>query len=214
MFLNRVFRQERSNRFLWFLAPLIKNGATLRKWYLFSCRFKNVWDIGIFLKPSFYKNCQKLRNSTTDFFLLLQQTSLRALYFYICKFEVNRDRRTRCTKCWSSLTFECNANTFVNVDTQIEEEWRWTISPFCKSILAQSFTATNWVIRNLRRKQFAIQGEQLYAEWGARLMNFHSSNLLCICLSLFETVKCYQIQSSKFDLRFYTCSLVRRPERF
>ena len=35
--------------------------------------------------------------------------------------------------------------------------------------------------------QFAIQKEQLYAECGARLKNFHSSNLLCICLSLFET---------------------------
>ena len=121
---------------------------------------------------------------------------------------------TRCTKCWSSLTFECNANTFVNVDTQIEEEWRRTISPVCKGILAQSFTATKWVVRNLRRKQFAIQGEQLYAEWGARLKNFHSSNLLCICLSLFETVMCYEILSSKFDLRFYMCSLVRRPECF
>ena len=34
---------------------------------------------------------------------------------------------------------------------------------------------------------FAIQKEQLYAECGARLKNFHSSNLLCICLSLFKT---------------------------
>ena len=70
MFLNRVSRQERFNWFLWFLAPLIKNGGTLRKWYLFSCRLKNDWDIGIFLKPSFYKKLQKLRNSTTDFFSL------------------------------------------------------------------------------------------------------------------------------------------------
>ena len=80
MFLDRLFRQKRLNPFLWFLAPLIKNGATLWKWYLFSCRYKNIWDIGI---------------------------------------------------------------------------------------------STNWVIRNLRRIQFAIQREQLYAEWGARLKNLH-----------------------------------------
>ena len=58
MFLNRVFRQEWFNRSPWFLASLIKNGRTLRKCYLFSCRYKNVWDIGICLKPHFYKKCQ------------------------------------------------------------------------------------------------------------------------------------------------------------
>ena len=58
MFLNRVFRQERFNRFLWFLASLIKNSRTLRNCYLFSCRYKNVWDIGICLKPQFYKKSQ------------------------------------------------------------------------------------------------------------------------------------------------------------
>ena len=114
MFLDRLFRQKRFNPFLWFLAPLIKNGATLWKWYLFSCRYKNIWDIGI---------------------------------------------------------------------------------------------STNWVIRNLRRIQFAIQREQLYAEWGARLKNFHSSNLLwIISLSLFEIVMCYETLSSKCDPRFHTCS--------
>ena len=41
MFLNRVFRQEWFNRFLWFLASLIrKNGRTLRKFYLFSYRYR------------------------------------------------------------------------------------------------------------------------------------------------------------------------------
>ena len=38
-----------------------------------------------------------------------------------------------------------------------------------------------------KRIQFAIQEEQLYAECGARIKNFHSSSLLCICPSLFET---------------------------
>ena len=51
--LNRVFRQERFNRFLWFLASLIKNSRTLRNCYLSSCRYKNLWDIGMRLKPHF-----------------------------------------------------------------------------------------------------------------------------------------------------------------
>ena len=58
IFLKPVFRQEWFNRFPWFLAPLIKGGRTLRKRYLFSYRYKNVWDIGICLKPHFYKKCQ------------------------------------------------------------------------------------------------------------------------------------------------------------
>ena len=58
IFLKPVFRQEWFNRFPWFLAPLIKGGRTLRKRYLFSYRYKNVWDIGICLNPHFYKKCQ------------------------------------------------------------------------------------------------------------------------------------------------------------
>ena len=62
--------------------------------------------------------------------------------------------------------------------------------------------ARNWLIRNLRRIQFVIQEEQLYAECGARLKNFCLSNLLCICPSVFETclnkAREGQIQS-KFD---------------
>ena len=38
MFLNRVFQQEPFNRFLCFLASLIKNDRTLRICYLFSCK--------------------------------------------------------------------------------------------------------------------------------------------------------------------------------
>ena len=48
--------------------------------------------------------------------------------FYICKFEVNRDGRTRYAKSWSNLTLKCNANTFVKVDAQIEENGQRTIS--------------------------------------------------------------------------------------
>ena len=50
MFLNRVFRQEQFSRFLWFLASLIKNVGTLRKCFLFYCKNKNVWGVGMYLK--------------------------------------------------------------------------------------------------------------------------------------------------------------------
>ena len=123
-----------------------------------------------------------------EIFLYLQQIRLISLQFYICKFEVNRYRRTRCTNSWSNLTLKCNPNTFVKVDAQIEENCRPTIRyPQARVFLPKASVARNWVIRNLRRIQFAIQEEQLYAEHGARLKNFHSSNLLCILPSLFET---------------------------
>ena len=55
MFLIRVFQNKRFNRFLRFFASLINNDGTLRKCYLFSYRYKNFCDIGIYLKPHFYE---------------------------------------------------------------------------------------------------------------------------------------------------------------
>ena len=52
------FSARKIDRFLWFLASLIKNGRTLRNCDLLSCRYRNVWDIGICFKPHFYKKCQ------------------------------------------------------------------------------------------------------------------------------------------------------------
>ena len=52
--LIRVSQNERFNRFLRFFASFINNNETLRKYYLFSYRYKSVWDIGIYLKPHFY----------------------------------------------------------------------------------------------------------------------------------------------------------------
>ena len=70
-------------------------------------------------------------------------------------------------------------------------EWRETaagLSTICASVfLPKASVARNWLIRNLRRIQFVIQEDQLYAECGARLKNFCLSNLLCICPSVFET---------------------------
>ena len=174
-----MFRREWFNWFLWILASLIKNGRTLRKCYLFSYRYKNVWDIGICLKPHFYKKCVNNFKTLGQSFLELRQISLRALQFYICKFEINCYRRTRCTNSWSNLTSKCNANTFVKVDALIEGNYRRTISYLqgC-SWPKLHWDAINWVIRNL-------QEEQLYAECGARVNNFYLSKLLCIFSSLF-----------------------------
>ena len=83
MFLNRVFRQEWFNRCLHFLASLIKNGRTLRKCYLFSYRYKNIWDIGICLKPHFCEKCQWFRNLKTDFSLTLANKPRSSLVLYL-----------------------------------------------------------------------------------------------------------------------------------
>ena len=42
MFLICDFQNERFNRFLRFLACLKNNNGTLRKCYLFSCKYKNL----------------------------------------------------------------------------------------------------------------------------------------------------------------------------
>ena len=71
--------------------------------------------------------------------------NLRALYFYICKFEVNRDCRIRYTNSWSNLTLKCNANTFAKVDARVEGNCLRTISYaqgyFCPKLQLQE---TEW----------------------------------------------------------------------
>ena len=66
------------------------------------------------------------------------------------------------------LTSKCN--TFVKVDTQIEDNCRRTISYLqgCSYPKIQ-LQEIDRVIKNLRRLQFAVQEEQLYAVCGARL---------------------------------------------
>ena len=84
---------------------------------------------------------------------------------------------TCCTKCWSNLTSKCNANTFVKVDAQIEEECQRTISYlqeysypkfYCNKLSNQKPTANT--VRNTSRTTL---------RW-MRDKNFHLSNLLCI----------------------------------
>lgn len=57
------------NRFLRVLATLIKNNGTLRELYRFSCTYKNVWDIGVYLKSRFSKtvnNCDTFSLSSRN----------------------------------------------------------------------------------------------------------------------------------------------------
>ena len=49
------FRMKDSTNFYDFFASLINNHGTLRKSHLFSYRYKNLWDISIYLKPHFYE---------------------------------------------------------------------------------------------------------------------------------------------------------------
>ena len=118
------------------------------------------------------------------FFLILANKPQSSLVLYLKVWS-----RSWRTKCLSGLTVKCNANA-----KRICESWRtnrvrvptdYLLS--ARMILAQSFMVRKWVIRNLRRIQFAIQEELLYAEYGATLKNFYLSKLLCFCSSLFET---------------------------
>ena len=133
--LNCVFQQKRFNRFLLFLASLIKNGRTLRNHYLFSFWYKKVWDIGIYLKPNFAKNVNNFEiarqifqilksivtiqltgqtagqmccavESDLSFFFMLQHTKL---WFYGCP---------RTYPLWRPFT-----KMFVNVVQVIYQAW-------------------------------------------------------------------------------------------
>ena len=75
MFLNRVFRQEWFNRFLWFLASLIKNDSTLRNFDLFSCRCKSARNRHIF-KIAFLQRMLTTSKPYDIFFSRLQAVTL------------------------------------------------------------------------------------------------------------------------------------------
>jgi len=70
--------------------------------------------------------------------------------------------------------------------------------------LRKASVARKLVIRNIRRIQFAIQEEQVYAECGARLNNFYLSKLLCIFPSLFckKVSTKHDITSTEISYRF------------
>ena len=109
-------------------------------------------------------------------------------------FEVNRDRKTRCKIRWSNSTLKCDANTFVKLTHYLLSE---------RVFLPKASVARNWVIKNLRQIQFAIQEEQLYTECGARLKNIYLSKLLCICLSLFQKISTKKdIASTEISYQF------------
>ena len=83
-----------------------------------------------------------------------------------------------------------------------------------RMILPKASVARNGVIRK-RQIQFAKQEEQLYAECGARLKNFHSSNLLCICPLLSKPILTRQNIASMIDtqeLLALHVSVFRREE--
>ena len=94
----------------------------------------------------------------------------------------------------------------MKVDTQMEAKLPTEYLLSARVFLPQALVAKIWKIRNLRRIQFAVQEEQLNAECGARLKNFYSSNLLCICPSLFETpiLTRQNIASTKNSQEFLT----------
>ena len=95
--------------------------------------------------------------------------------------------KTRCTNSWSSLTLKCNANTFVKVDAQTKENCRQAISHVqgscCPKLqLQETGLSKTYGEYSLQRKK-----NNFMLNAGQDKKNFHSSNLLCICPSLFDT---------------------------
>ena len=71
----------------------------------------------------------------------------------------------------------------MKVDAQIEEKCRRIIS-YLQGYSCPKLYCKTWT----EKSEPTANTEQFYAEYGARLKNFHSSsNVLCICPSLFET---------------------------
>ena len=126
---------------------------------------------------------------------------------------------------WSNLTLKCNAYT-------VFESWRMNRGKLPEDyllservFLPKASVARNWVIRNLKRIQFAIQEEQLHAECRARLNNFFLSKLLCIFLLFspkleknlswgFEIIDIFRknavLNICRYLKRFYTYKKINR----
>ena len=130
MFFNHVFQQEWFNWFGWFLASFIKNGGTLRKCYSFSCRCKNIWDIGTHKKLHFFftKNANNFKILWQIFSLTWAVTPQSSHVLYL--------------QVWNqSWPWNLLHRMLVKFNLKI----------LCwKDILTQSFIARNWVIKNLQ----------------------------------------------------------------
>ena len=116
------------NRFLWFLAYLINNNGTLWKCYLFSCRYKNLWDIGIYLKPHFLRKMYVTLKFHDIFFPNFSKQASELSSFTSSSLNAIVTVELAAQNAGQILTLKCYANTFVRVDAQIEEECRQTIS--------------------------------------------------------------------------------------
>ena len=127
MFFNRVFQQERFNRLLRLLGSLIKNGVTLTKCHLFSCGCKKCVRYWHLFRTAFLQKIKVTSKSYDRFPSNLKGLELSSFISPHCKFEVNSEFTTRCTKVWSNYTLKCYAKTFVKVDAQIDEECLRTI---------------------------------------------------------------------------------------
>ena len=124
-----------SNDFYDFSASLVKDGVTLRKCYLFS--FWKLYD-RFFL---YYISADKPQSSLSLKSIVTVELAAQNAH-------------------WSNFTSQCNANVFVKVDAQIEEECRrtslWTGSLFgeknSNSLLDQR------PVHRLRRTTSYLQG--------------------------------------------------------
>ena len=75
--------------------------------------------------------------------------------------------------------------------------------------LPKASFARNWVIKNIRRRQLAIQEEQLYTECGARLNNFYLSKLLWFFPSLLAKNLKDLLDGSDYHFLSYTTFITK-----
>ena len=74
MFFNRVFRQQRFDQFLLFLASLIKNGRTLRNYFLVGIK---TFEISAYIENHIFSSC--IANRIRRRFLITRFLAAEAL---------------------------------------------------------------------------------------------------------------------------------------
>ena len=114
-----------SNDFYDFLASLVKDGITIRKCYLFFLGIKS-FEISAYVKNAFLQKMSITWKLYDRFFLYYisadkPQSSLSLKSIVTVELAAQNAH-------WSNFTSQCNANVFVKVDAQIEEECRRTTS--------------------------------------------------------------------------------------
>ena len=128
MFLNRVFLEGITNRFL-YIFVLNKERWNFKKMlFNFLVSIKTFEISAYIFNRIFTKNVNDFK-ILRKIFPLLQHSSLRALLvLYLQVWSQSWPYNSLHWECWANVTLKCYANTFLKADAQIEEGcWLSTI---------------------------------------------------------------------------------------